>query len=135
MFLFESFNHKYNGQKYKNNGVCEMTNNNEFMFFCKNEDADLNFLQHLFIESGIETSIDTNHKEGQMGGEEILLAIIDSSLIPTVITVIGIWLSNRKKELIIEDKINKKKIHLISKNGKSFSSKEVEDLKNFFNNK
>ena len=112
-----------------------MTNNNEFMFFCKNEGADLNFLQHLFIESGIETSIDTNHKEGQMGGEEILLAIIDSSIISTVITVIGIWLSNRKKELIIEDKINKKKIHLISKNGKNFSSKEVEDLKNFFNNK
>lgn len=113
-----------------------MTNNNEFFFSCKNEDADLNFLQHLFAESGIKTSIETSkHKAGQMGGEEILLAIIGSSIIPSVITAIGIWLNNRKKELIIEDKINKKKIHLVSNNGKSFSSKEIEDLKNFFNNK
>lgn len=113
-----------------------MTDKKEYLFTCIGNDADLHFLQYLFVENGIKATLDeSKQKEGQMGGEEILLAVIGSSIIPSAITAIGMWLNNRKKELIIEDKKNKKKIHLISNNGKGVSSTVMDDLRKFLSDK
>lgn len=105
----------------------------EYVFSCKGDLEDLNYLHKLFIINGIESkkkSKSTNN--GEMGLKEDLVVLITSSTFNSVINIIIIWMKNRKKEIKIVDKCSGREINLKSYNGKGFSDSQMDKLTSFF---
>lgn len=105
----------------------------EYIFSCSGDFEDLEYLHQLFVINGVDSKMEElPMHNGQMGMEELLIALISSAIIPSVLVSVNIWLQNRKKEIKIVDKKSKKEIHLISQNGKGFSDSEMEKIYSFF---
>ena len=108
----------------------------EFIFTSVGNDDDLEYLHQLFMINSVDSKMqETPLHDGEMGLEQILIALISSTIIPSVLNTINIWLQNRKKELIIIDKGSNKELHLISNNGKGLSDSEMDKASLFFQNK
>lgn len=107
----------------------------EFIFTSLGNNDDLEYLHQLFIINSVDSKMQgTPLHDGEMGLEQILIALISSTIIPSVLNTINIWLQNRKKELIIIDKDSGKELHLTSNNGKGFSDSEMDRINSFFQN-
>lgn len=105
----------------------------EYVFSCSGDLEDLEYLRQLFIINGVDSKMEKfPMHNGQMGMEEVLIALISGPIIPSVLAAVSILLQNRKKEIKIFDKKNKKEIHLISQNGQGFSDLEMEKIYSFF---
>lgn len=108
-------------------------NKKEYIFSCIGELEDLIYLRQLFMINGVDSNMeDISINDGEMGLEEVLIASISSTIIPSVLNTINIWIQSRKKELKIVDKKTGKEIYLTSNNGKGFSDSELEKLYQFF---
>lgn len=105
----------------------------EYSFSCESE--DLIFLSQLMLINEIPTKIQkTENDLGEMGYEEIIIALISSAILPSILDVIKVWLENRQKELTIIDNSSGKEFRIKSSNGKSFSEDEMKAIMNFFQN-
>lgn len=104
----------------------------EFQFYFTNVDKkDVAVLKRLLLGTGCETKFVENEPiEGEMGFEEILIVLISSQIIPVALSVLGIWLKNRKIEFTIKNKNKELKIKL--SNGQNLE-KDLELIKNFLN--
>lgn len=92
---------------------------------------ELATLQQLLQRNDIETKyVSMPPQEGQMGLEDILIVLISSAIIPSLLSTIDTWLSNRKQDFTFIDKNSGKEIHISSQNG--LKKKDLEALKTFF---
>lgn len=79
---------------------------------------ELATLQQLLQRNDIETKyVSMPPQEGQMGLEDILIVLISSAIIPSLLSTIDTWLSNRKQDFTFIDKNSGKEIHISSQNG------------------
>lgn len=105
----------------------------KYSFICNGNAENLSALQNLLRQENISTEIKNNVIENAMGAEEILIALIGSAIIPSLISVIKVYLTNRSIELQIKDEETGKEISLKSKNGK-IDGQLLSKLNSFFEN-
>lgn len=97
------------------------------------EGEDYLLLRQSLLLSGIKLEAQTAiHQENSMGIEEIIIALISSAVIPSLLDVIKVWMSGRKKELIIKDINSGKEVKLISNDGKGLSEEDLIAIQSIF---
>ena len=105
----------------------------QYNFSCSGDIEDLNDLHQLFVINGINSMMqEIPIDDGEMGLEEILIAVISSTVIPSVLDSISEWFPKGRKKIKIVDKNTGKEIYLESNDGKGFSGSEMEKILSFF---
>lgn len=105
-----------------------MKDEKQYMLSCENVE-DLFFLKNLLEADSIAIKMQDNiTEENAMGAEEIIIALITSTVIPSILNVIKTWIESKNIDLEITDLSTKKRIVIKSQNGKL-----TEDMKNVIN--